>query len=180
VQTPRTARLRCGGHGKKRVSCGRFKGTGAQPVTDLITGMFASDMTDILAFQRVAGNAHELDALRASLAKLQARLSVTEDDDELDALVAERRSIKARIEGFEIIPDSFDYAPTGQTVAGMWSGNDTVKRNMVKAVKGSWGLALSEHEGQWGIEIGTDFRDMSDAGGIVDLGNGLCFRREAA
>jgi hypothetical protein len=75
---------------------------------------------------------------------------------------------------------SFDYAPTGQTVAGMWSGDDTVKRNMVKAVKGSWGLALAEHDGQWGIKIGTDFRDVNSADGIVDLGNGLCFRREAA
>jgi hypothetical protein len=44
---------------------------------------------------------------------------------------------------------------------------------MVKAVKDSWGLELSEHEGQWGIKIGTDFRDVSDADGIVDLGNGL-------
>jgi hypothetical protein len=54
---------------------------------------------------------------------------------------------------------------------------------VVKAVKGSWGLALSEHEGQGGIKIGmdfTDFTDMSDANGIVDLGKGLCFRREAA
>jgi hypothetical protein len=142
--------------------------------------MFVSDTTDILAFQRVAGNAHELDALRASLSKLQARLSVTEDDDELDALVADRKSLKARIEGFEIIPDSFDYAPTGQTVAGMWSGDDAVKRNMVKAIKDSWGLALSEHEAQWAIKIGTDVKDTSDAKGIVDLGNGLCFRREAA
>ena len=62
----------------------------------------------------------------------------------------------------------------------MWRGDDTVKRNMVKAVKTSWGLALSEHDGQWGIKIGTDFKDMSGAHGIVDLGNGLCFRREPA
>ena len=177
---PRTPKLRCGGYGKKRLSCGRFKGVDAQPVIDAVTVIFARDTTDILAFQRVAGNAHELDALKASLSKIQARLSATEDDDDLDALVAERKSAKARIERFEIIPDSFDYAPTGQTVAGMWSGDDTVKRNMVKAVKGSWGLALSEHEGQWGIKVGTDFRDMSDADGIVDLGNGLCFRRPAA
>jgi DNA invertase Pin-like site-specific DNA recombinase len=177
---PRTPKLRCGGYGKKRLSCGRFKGIEARLVVGAVTAMFANDTTDILAFQRVAGNAHELDALRASLSKLQARLSVTENDDDLDALVAERKSVKARIEGFGIIPDSFDYAPTGQTVADMWSGDDTVKRTMVKAVKDSWGLALSEHEGQWGIKIGTDFRDMSDADGIVDLGNGLCFRREAA
>ena len=56
-----------------------LKGTAAQPVIDLIDGMFASDTTEILAFQRVAGNAHELDAPKASLSKLQARLSVTED-----------------------------------------------------------------------------------------------------
>jgi hypothetical protein len=94
------------------------------------------------------------------------------------AVVAERKSVKAVIEGLEVIPDSFDYAPTGQTVAGMWSGDDTVKRNMVKAVKNSWGLGLAEHEGQWGITIGADFRDVSSADGIADLGNGLCFRRD--
>jgi len=176
---PRTPKLRCGGSGKKRLACGRFKGIDAQPVTDAVTAMFASDTTAILAFQRIAGNAHELDALKASLSKLQARLSATEDDDELDALVAERKSAKARIEGFEIIPDDFDYAPTGQTVAGMWTGDDAVKRNMVKAVKDSWGLALSAHEGQWAIMIGAGVTEPRDVSGVVDLGNGLCFRREA-
>jgi DNA invertase Pin-like site-specific DNA recombinase len=176
---PRTPKLRCGGYGKKRLSCGRFLGIDALPVVDAVTAMFAGDTTDILAFQRVAGNAHELDALRASLSKLQARLSATEDDNDLDALVAERKSVKARIEQFAVIPDSYDYAPTGQTVAGMWHGDDTVKRNMVKAVKESWGLVLSEHEGQWAITIGTEFKDTSRPAGIVDLGNGLCFRRAA-
>jgi hypothetical protein len=91
-----------------------------------------------------ANKGGELDALCGSLSRLEARLSATEDDDELDALVAERKSAKAHIDRFQIIPDSFDYAPTGQTVAGMWNGDDTVKRNMVKAVKDSWGLALAE------------------------------------
>ena len=141
--------------------------------------MFASDTTDILAFQRVAGNAHELDALNAELRKIQARLSATEDDDELDALVAERKAVKARIEGFAVVPDSFDYAPTGQTVAQMWNdGDDTVKRGMVRAVKESWGMILADDEGQWGIATGTaGSKDAGDANGIVDLGNGLCFRR---
>ena len=71
ARNPRTPKLRCGGHAKQRLSCGAFKGTDAQPVIDLITGMFVSDMTDILAFQRVAGNAHELDALNAGLRKIQ-------------------------------------------------------------------------------------------------------------
>jgi hypothetical protein len=179
VQRPRTPKLRCGGTARDRVACGRFKGIDAQPVIDLITGMFASDTTGILAFQRVAGNAHELDALNAGFRKIQARLSATEDDDELDALVAERKAVKARIEGFVIVPDSFDYAPTGQTVAQMWNdGDDTVKRGMVRAVKDSWGMILANHEGQWGIAIGTVGSDgLGNANGIVDLGDGLCFRR---
>lgn len=177
---PRTPKLRCGGFAKQRVSCGRFKAIDAQPVIDLITAMFAGDTDeDILAFQRVAGNAHELDALHAQLRKIQGRLSATEDDDELDALVVDRKAIKARIEGFVIVPDDFDYAPTGQTVARMWNdGDDAVKRGMVRAVKKSWGMILANHEGQWVIDTGTaETKDARETRGIVDLGNGLCFRR---
>jgi hypothetical protein len=178
---PRTPKLRCGGIGKKRLSCGRFKGCDARPVIELVEGMFASDTTDILAFQRVAGNAHELDALKATLRKIQARLSATEDDDELDALVAERKATKARIEGFAIVPDSYDYAPTGQTVAQMWtSGDDAVKRGMVRAVRESWGMILAFHDGEPRIVIGADNKGTAEVRGIVDLGNGLCFRRQAA
>jgi hypothetical protein len=177
---PRTPKLRCGGHARQRLSCGRFKGTDAQPVIDLISGMFAEDGTPVLAFQRVAGNAHELDALNGELRKIQANLSATEDDDELDALVAERKTVKARIEGFVIVPDSYDYAPTGQAVAQMWNdGDDTVKRGMVRAVKNSWGMILADNEGQWVIDFGTAVsKDAGDAYGIADLGNGLCFRRQ--
>ncbi|WP_203708830.1 hypothetical protein, partial [Asanoa iriomotensis] len=179
VPKPRTPKLRCGGHAKRRLSCGEFTGIDAQPVIDVVAGMFANDTTEILAFQRVAGNAHELDELHAGLRKIQARLSATEDDDELDTLVAERKTVKARIEGFAIVADRFDYAPTGQTVAQMWNtGDDTLKRGMVRAVKASWGMALAEHDRQWGIAIGTTGQDAPErAMGIVDLGNGLCFRR---
>ncbi|MGV9308518.1 recombinase family protein [Nonomuraea sp. NPDC003727] len=174
----RTPKLRCGGHNKQRLSCGAFKGCEAQPIVDLIGAMFASDTTEILAFQRVAGNAHELDALKASLSKLQARLSVTEDDDELDAMVAERKAIKARIEGFAIVPDSYDYAPTGQTVAQMWNdGDDTVKRGMVRAVKQTWGLSLAHHDERWGLAIDAVAPKGAEGADVVDLGNGLCFRR---
>jgi DNA invertase Pin-like site-specific DNA recombinase len=182
VQKPRTPMLHCGGHAKQRITCGVFRGTSAQPVIDLVTGMFAGDTTGILAFQRVAGNAHELDALHAGLRKIQARLSATEDDDELDALVAGRKAMKGRIEGFTVVPDRFDYAPTGQTVAQMWNdGDDTVRRGMVRAVKRSWGMTLVNHGGQWGIAIGkAGSVNAGDADGIVDLGSGLCFRRQAA
>lgn len=174
---PRTPKLRCGGYGKKRLSCGRFKGIDAQPVIDDLTAMLASDTTDILAFQRVAGNAHELEALKASLPKLQSQLSVITDRATRRETLNQIEELEDRIESFEIIPDDFDYAPTRQTVAGMWSGDDAVKRNMVKAIKRAWGLALAERGGQWGIDFGTDPRDISERGGIVDLGNGLCFRR---
>ena len=63
---------------------------------------------------------------------------------------------------------------------GMWKENDVVKRTMVRAVKDAWGMILASVDGGWGIKIGTDFKDNSKANGIVDLGNGLCFRREAA
>ena len=176
---PRTPKLRCGGHAKQRLACGQFKGIDAQPIIDVITSMFASDTTDILAFQRVAGNAHELDELHARLRKIQARLSATEDDDELDTLVAERKAVKAIIEGFVIVADRFDYAPTGQTVAQMWNaGDDAVKRGMARAVKASWGMVLAEHDGRWGVAVGTAGQTgPAGAMGIVDLGNGLCFRR---
>jgi DNA invertase Pin-like site-specific DNA recombinase len=175
---PRIPKLRCGGYGKRRLACGRFRGCVAQPVIDVIESMFSSDATPVLAFQRVAGNAHELDALKASLSKIQARLSATEDDDELDKLVAQRKAVKASIESFVIVPDSFDYAPTGQAVSDMWKGDDVVKRGMVRAVKESWGMVLADHQGQWGIAIGTaGSQGLGDANGIVDLGNGLCFRR---
>jgi DNA invertase Pin-like site-specific DNA recombinase len=176
---PRTPVLRCGGFARQRLSCGQFRGTGAQPVVDLIAGMFASDTTGILAFQRVAGNANELDALKAELSKIQARLSATEDDEKLDEMIAERKAIKARIEGFVIEDDDYDYAPTGRTVAEMWNdGDDTVKRGMARAVKAAWGMDLAEHGGRWVIAIGmAGSKIAGESGGIVDLGNGLCFRR---
>lgn len=176
---PRTPKLRCGGRGKKRLSCGHFTGCGAQPVIDLISGMFASDKTRILAFQRVAGNAHELEELKAELRKIQARLSATEDDDKLDRLVAERKAIRARIESFVIVDDDYDYAPTGQTVSQMWNdGDDSVKRGIVRAVKEFWGMTLANHEGQWRIAMETaGAKESGNTDGIIDLGNGLCFRR---
>ncbi len=177
---PRTPRLRCGGHAKQRKACGEFKGCDALPMIDVINSMLINDTTPILAFQRVAGNAHELDEMRAEFAKIQSRLSVTEDDDELDALVATRKALRVAIEQFTLVPDVYDYAETGQTVSHMWTTGDTdAKRGMVSAIENSWGLTLSKHGGTWGIQIGTGFTDTSGVDGIVDLGNGLCFRWES-
>jgi DNA invertase Pin-like site-specific DNA recombinase len=176
---PRTPKLRCGGQARQRISCGLFKGCDAKPVIDLIESMFSADKAKILAFQRVTGNAHELEELKAELSKMQARLSATEDDDKLDQLIASRKAIKARIESFVIVPDDYDFAPTGQSVGQMWNGgDDTVKRGIVRAVKESWGMTLVKHEGEWRIAMETSgSNEAGNPDGIVDLGNGLCFRR---
>ncbi|MBO0801718.1 MAG: recombinase family protein [Nocardiopsaceae bacterium] len=179
---PRTPKLRCSGTGKRRLSCGEFKGIDAQPVIDRISRIFTSaTKTKILAFQRVTGNAHELEELKAGLRKIQARLSATEDDDALDALVAERKQVKARIDGFEIVPDTFDYAPTGQTVAERWNdGDDAEKRRFARAIKNAWGMILAERGGEWVITFMADkSAETRGAGDIVDLGDGLCFPRPA-
>lgn len=182
AQKPRPLVLHCGGSLKRRIACGIFKPISAIPVMDTISGMFAGDTSPILAFQRVTGNAHELDELNAEYRKIQARLSLTEDDEKLYALIAERKSVKARIEEFVIVPDTYDYAPTGQTVGQMWDGGDvTVRRGMIRAVKNAWGLSLVNDADRKG-EFVIDFRTAGGAknsGGIVDLGNGLCFRRQA-
>jgi hypothetical protein len=178
---PRTPKLRCGGHAKQRKACGVFTGCDARPVIDVLDAMLSGDATPILAFQRVAGNSHELDEKRAELVKIKGRLSVTDDDRKLDDLLARMKAVRAEIAAFTVVPDVYDYAPTGQTVGQMWSAGDTdAKRGMVRAVKESWGLALAENGGRWEITIGAGFTGASGGEDIVDLGNGLCFRREIA
>ena len=177
---PRNAKLRCAGNVKQRTACRLFKGCAPQPVIDGIAEIFASDTTPVLAFQRVAGNAHELDALKASLPKLQSQLSAITDRGGRRETLAQIEALEDQIDSFKIIPDDYDYAPTGQTVAQMWnSGDDAAKRGMVRAVKEAWGMALVGHEGEWAIDIGTRrSADMGNISDIIDLGNGLCFRRE--
>jgi hypothetical protein len=94
VGNPRTAKLACMGTARDRASCRRFTLVAAQPVIDVIESMFAGDTTPVLAFQRVAGNSNELDALNEGLRKLQARLSATEDDDELDGWSPSARQLR--------------------------------------------------------------------------------------
>jgi DNA invertase Pin-like site-specific DNA recombinase len=175
---PRTPKLRCGGYKKERIACGRFKGCDAKPVIDAIAEIFSSAAgTKILSFQRIAGNAHDLDALKASLARIQGTLSATENDNELDRLIAERKAVKAQIESFVIVPDSYDHAETGQTLSEMWNkADDAVKRVMVRAVKTTMGLDLSPDENDRPrVSLGVIPAELAN-NGIVDLGGGICFR----
>jgi DNA invertase Pin-like site-specific DNA recombinase len=180
---PRTPKLYCGGHIKTRKTCGSFKGMDLAPVIAALDEMFAADQTELLAYQRVTGNAHELDEMNADLARLQAQLSATEDDDELDALVARRKALRGAVSAFQLVPDTFAYAPVADgpaTVAALWASSDDAKRTVVKAVKLALGLEV--------IEIGQDAPLRSfptadsfapNADGIVDLGGGICFRMAA-
>lgn len=179
---PRTPKLRCGGHWKTRRACGKFLGTEALPVIDLIESMMSADETPLLKFQRVSGNQHELDELNASLQRAQASLStITGRQERRDALAAIER-MEDEIEAFVLVPDDYDYAETGQTVGGMWNaGSEEVKRGMVRAIKKAWGMSLVQRDGRWEIFIGQEGPDeMRVESGIVDLGNGLCFRRPEA
>jgi len=176
ARNPRTPKLRCGGDGHKRLSCKRFKACDAQPVIDILESMFGGNETPILAFQRVAGNTHELEALKAELPKLQAQLSIITDRAARRETLTQIESLEDKIESFTIVPDSYDYSPTGQTVGDLWTaGDSTVKRSMVRAVKNAGGLALTA---QGTIEVGELEHGLGDVGdGIVDLGAGICFRR---
>jgi DNA invertase Pin-like site-specific DNA recombinase len=181
TQKPRSPMLRCGGLAKVRRPCGRYRAVDARLVMAELDRMFRDDATEVMAFQRVAGNGHELDEMKADLARLQARLSVTEDDDALDKLVADRKALRARIAGFVVIPDRFDYAPIGQTIADMWAESDESKRRIVKAVAGSIGLDISPVWGMDGNNLWLGVlpsERVSD--GIVDLGEGICFRPDTA
>jgi len=177
TQKRMATRFRCGGADANRKACGIFKGADAQPAIDAIDAMFSQDNTEVLAFKRISGNAHKLDELQATLAALTAKLSAVDDDDELDRLVAERKRLRAGIASFEVIPDTFAYAPTGQTISEMWTqGDATVKRRMVRAVKATGEVALTpQDDGTWGVRV--VFMLPGKHGEVIDLGGGLCFRR---
>ncbi len=178
----RTPKLRCGGFAKTRKACGQFRGMDLAPVIAKLDELFASDETELLAYQRIAGNAHELDEMRAELARLQARLSATDDDDELDALVASRKALRAEIGAFQIVPDSFDYAPVSdgpRTVAELWASSDDAKRAFTKAVKLALGLEVIEQGDDAPLRIFPAADMLSgDSDGIVDLGAGVCFKAD--
>jgi DNA invertase Pin-like site-specific DNA recombinase len=176
---PRTPKLRCGGFIKTRKSCGQFRGMDLAPVVAALDEIFASDDTELLAYQRVAGNAHVLEEMKADLARLQAQLSATDDDDELDALVARRRALRGEISAFQVVPDSFAYAPVSdgpRTVAELWASSDDAKRRVVRAVKSALGLEVNELDGPVRLSPAAEMLS-GDSEGIVDLGSGVCFRR---
>jgi hypothetical protein len=163
--------LYCSGPRKTWTPCGLFKGAPAQPIMNKLDARLSGDETPILAFQRVSGNQHELDELEATLDSMQATLSAVTDRqarrDALDAIEA----AEDRIEAFTVIPDSFDYAPTGKTLADLWA-EEANRHSMLKAIKQTMGLDFYPPDD---IYLGV-IPSETVTDGIVDLGGGICFR----
>jgi hypothetical protein len=110
------------------------------------------------------------------LTALQASLSRLEDDDELEQALADRKALRAHIAAFQIVPDTYDYAETGETISGMWERADLDQRRaMISAVKDSGSIVLRlKDDGNWGIRVRLVTRRPGEP--IIDLGHGLCFR----
>ena len=172
----RTPTLRCHGEKKNRRACGEFKPIDAQPVINAIDRFFAGETASVLAYQRISGNQHELDAMEAELAKLQGALSGLTDRTQRREAVGRIEALEDQIDAFTVILGDYDYTETGQTIAGMWETSDDERRRaMVRAVKETGGIGLIERDGQWVIRI---IRAMpGNQGEIVNLGGGLCYRR---
>ena len=150
------------GKAKQRLSCRRFRLLDAS-ADYRCSGFVVGRRRDArLAFQRVAGNAHELDEIRAGLSRIQGRLSCNRGRRRVGRVGCGAQGRERAHRGFRVSP-MLRLRATGQTVSEMWSGDDTVKREMVKAVKKSWGLALTKHEGEWGIPVGGAFTGTSRA-----------------
>lgn len=171
---PRIPSLRCVGPRKTRKSCGEFKPVPASPIAEYLDGIYSDDSTPLLSFQRVAGNQHELDAMEADLQRVQHSLSSLVDDDELDKAMDRRKQLKAAIKDFTLIPDDYDFAPTGQKLGQMWQESGDGKRKIVKAIKGAFGFQFAVKGSEWKLtlnEYNVEHRDDN----IVDLGDGVCF-----
>jgi DNA invertase Pin-like site-specific DNA recombinase len=174
----RTPKLRCVGKTNvDRRSCGEFGNPDAAPIAGAVEAWFTTNTTEVLAYKRIGGNQHILDALRSDLQTLEAQpvASIPKADratfyDRLDALQDE-------ISGFSLIPDTYDFAPTGQTIADLW-GNATPdgRRAMVKAVADTGSIALSRENDGWRIRVRIPLGTKATP--IVNLGAGLCFRRD--
>jgi DNA invertase Pin-like site-specific DNA recombinase len=174
--TARTVMLRCVGKKNERVACRRFPNQVAQVIQDEIDALFSDDPTPLLRFDRIAGNAHVKAAMEADLDKLSASLGSVRDRAERRAVMAKIEEMEDSIESFELIPDSFDYTPTGETLASAWvKGDVEAKRAMLRAVKDAGGIGLVNVEGRWTVR--ASYAPEGEEGGIIDLGGGICFRK---
>jgi DNA invertase Pin-like site-specific DNA recombinase len=124
--------LRCGGRGKDRRGCG-LSGIDLASVMSQVEAIAGNPATDVYRYQRVSGNQGELDELTAELDRVRQTLAATDDDDEFDRLSARRKELRAAIEAFDLVPETYAMTPTGETLADLWQTGD--KRAILKALQ---------------------------------------------
>jgi hypothetical protein len=131
VHDLREKTLRCAGRGKDRRGCG-VTGIDLASVMTQIEAIAGNPATDVYWYQRVSGNQGELDELTAELDRVRRTLAAT-DDDEFDRLSARRKQLRGAIEAFDLVPETYEMTPTGETLADLWQTGD--KRAIMKALQ---------------------------------------------
>jgi DNA invertase Pin-like site-specific DNA recombinase len=124
--------LRCAGRGKDRRSCG-VSGINLARVTDQIETIVKRDDVPVYRYQRVSGNQGELDELQRELERLNQMPLTTIARSDRGAHVDRIAGVEDQIEAFDLVADTFDMTPTGETLAEIWETGD--KREIFKAIQ---------------------------------------------
>lgn len=174
LNNPQNTKLRCGGSNPERLACRKFTPVPVEVVQRELDAWFADDDTPLLAYERVSGNAHELDTLNASCAALRASLSAIEDRKERRRAIRRLEALEDEIEAFTVVPDTYAYTPTGQTVGQLYRSSDMERRHVVQAFKNAIGIIVHQ-DGTLSHDEHAAALGMDDDG-IVKLSDKLCFR----
>ena len=160
--------LRCSGKGKKRLTCG-VSGIDLASVISQIDEYICGQERPIYRYQRVSGNQGELDQLKAELDRVRQTLATTDDDDLFDRLSASRKTLREAIENFNLVTETYDLTPTGETLADLWHMTDGIpRRDIFKALHSHLGFSV-DTEGNFDVgEL------LSPGGTLVELTSGIC------
>lgn len=158
--------LQCGGKGKDRRSCG-VHGIYLASVSEQIEAIVSSEYVAVYRYQHVSGNQGELNELESQLDKVRQTLASTDDDDEFDRLSAQRKTLREAIAGFEVIRDTYEMTPTGETLADLWQTGD--KREIMKAIMRHIQFSVTRDSHVW-------IDGMYPDGTLIELNDDTCIK----
>jgi hypothetical protein len=162
--------LRCGGKGKHRHSCG-ISGIDLAGVTDQIDELVYGEDRAVYRFQRVSGNQGELDELNAELSRVRQTLAITDDDNEFDALSDRRKELRAAIDSFDLVPETYAMTETGETLADLWFNADSAtRREMFRSLHSRLGFNV-DASGYLDVD-----ENMLPGGTLVELTADVCVK----
>lgn len=168
--------LTCGGKGKYRKSCG-VHGIPLDRVVEQIERLLARDDIKVYRYQRIAGNAGDLAELQQELERVRQTLAITDDDAEFDRLSDRRKELRKEIAEFQLIQETWDMSPTGETLADLWLSGD--KRQIMKAVMGYIGIHVSYQPDKPGLTGYVWLEDMvRSADGLIPVSDDTCIKME--